>query len=207
MPAAVDEVAQVDQAAREAAAEVELLEDRVRAGDEHVTAEQVEKARGLARFAELRREAARRRAERRLAEARRAEAERVLAELAETGPDSVRASQAAVIDALASAREALGRLADAVTEHGPRVRETAARLAPLQDVLPEAASAAGVVLPVVASASVQVAGWSAAEVSVLDAVCAAISPTLEAHNVYAGTPNGPLIQRHFVATIAKRFHP
>ncbi|MFD8695621.1 hypothetical protein [Kitasatospora purpeofusca] len=52
-----------DQEAAEAEQLLAALEDRVRDGDDTVTAEQVEEARGLRRFAQLRREAAQRKAE------------------------------------------------------------------------------------------------------------------------------------------------
>lgn len=59
-----DQVAQAEREATEAAALVDALEDRVRDGDDTVTPEQIEQARGLGRFAQLRAEATRRKAER-----------------------------------------------------------------------------------------------------------------------------------------------
>lgn len=59
-----EDVQAAEQEASSAEAEVTALEERVRAGDESVTHEQIERQRGLSRFAKLRAEAAVRKAER-----------------------------------------------------------------------------------------------------------------------------------------------
>ncbi len=58
------DVAQAEREAVQAAELVDNLEERVRRGDEDVTAEEIEQRRGLSRFAQLRAEATRRKAER-----------------------------------------------------------------------------------------------------------------------------------------------
>lgn len=199
---ATDEIVEADRAAVQAAAEVEALAERVRDGDEQVTPEHIERARGLARFAELRRDAARRRAERKRVDARRGEAQRLLDELADTSPGSVRASQVTVAEALAAARDAVERLVATVEAHRGLVEDAAARLGGLRDVLPDGVSASGI-RPV----TVAVGGWSAHGVDVLDAVLAAISPTLEAHNVQTATPNGRLVERYYAHNISEGFTP
>lgn len=63
-PVTDEDVVTTEQEAAEAEAEIGRLEERVLAGDETVTPEQIEKQRGLSRFAKLRAEAAARKAAR-----------------------------------------------------------------------------------------------------------------------------------------------
>jgi len=101
------------------------LEERVRSGDDTVTAEEVEHARGLARFAELRKVAGERRAAAEHEQQLAAERERALADarqiLAEAPADAVAAAEQA-------AAEAMVKLRQAVRAHNDGVRRALARL-------------------------------------------------------------------------------
>ncbi|MFC8715805.1 hypothetical protein [Kitasatospora sp. NPDC057198] len=99
---------QITAVAEQEVAEAEqllaALEDRVRGGDESVTAEQVEGARGLRRFAQLRREAAQwkaeaaRKAEANAETARRRDA--FLASVADCTPEAIQAAAKRAEEAL-----------------------------------------------------------------------------------------------------------
>lgn len=99
-PSVEDALAEAD----EAAALVAALEERVRTGDLSVSADEIAQARGLAQFAQLRREAAQRRAEQMNRDAAAAEVARVVI-AAEglvsglTGQQDLRATAAAAVQA------------------------------------------------------------------------------------------------------------
>ncbi|MER6361554.1 hypothetical protein [Kitasatospora sp. NPDC001527] len=117
--------ATADQEVTEAEQLLAALEDRVRDGDDTVTAEQVEEARGLRRFAQLRREAAQRKAEKaRLAEIDADAARRRDAFLAEITPHDLTklpALQKQAEDALFELLELCGRYGATVHKHMNRL--------------------------------------------------------------------------------------
>ncbi|GHA19696.1 hypothetical protein ACFOOM_10075 [Streptomyces echinoruber] len=125
--------AAVEQAEQEAAKAEQLLaalEERVRDGDEQVTAQQLADARELGRFAKLRAEAARRKAERAAAQAAERErqhtTERALALLAEHSPRTLATKYAAARDALAAFIVASDAFDAAVTEAAALLRSAGA---------------------------------------------------------------------------------
>ncbi|MDH2393355.1 hypothetical protein QCN29_32245 [Streptomyces sp. HNM0663] len=106
-PEAAPAVEQAEQEAAEAEQLLAALEERVRDGDEHVTAQQLADARELGRFAKLRAEAARRKAERAAAkEAERQRADRLAQAAAMAAPggpldaDTLAATYATARDAV-----------------------------------------------------------------------------------------------------------
>ncbi|WP_327169214.1 hypothetical protein [Streptomyces subrutilus] len=118
VPAAVPEPgtpehveALADAEAAQAARDLAEIEERVIDGDETVTPEHVEKARGLARFAGLRREAAARKAE---AQRQREAEERRDAAFAEARRLMDAAPRAAVDEKLTAAQKAVTELREAV---------------------------------------------------------------------------------------------
>jgi hypothetical protein len=118
--------AMAEQEAAEAEQLLDALEERVRAGDDTVTPTQVEEARGLRRFAQLRREAAQRKAEAaKKAEtntetARRRDA--FLSAYADCNPDLIKA-------AAQRAEEALFELLELVDRHDSLIYATVPQLA------------------------------------------------------------------------------
>lgn len=128
-----------DRDIADAQALYESLEERVRSGDESVTSEELDQARGLSRFAQLRKEAAQRKA----AQARRDEAAQDVREAAEAareyldgldgldglgGIDEQKAALGAALSAWADeSRETLQEL----REHGSRLSAVNAAAAEL----------------------------------------------------------------------------
>ncbi|MGW2438754.1 hypothetical protein ACWCY1_18730 [Streptomyces goshikiensis] len=126
VPAAVPEPgtpehveALADAEAAQADRDLEAIEARVVAGDESVTAEDVEQVRGLARFARLRREAAGRKAE---AQRQREAEERRHAALAEAQRLMDAAPKSAVDEKLSAARQAVTELREAVHAYNDGAR-------------------------------------------------------------------------------------
>ncbi|MEU3277295.1 hypothetical protein [Streptomyces antibioticus] len=123
-------IEQAEQEAAEAEQLLAALEERVRDGDEHVTAQQLADARELGRFATLRAEAARRKAERATAQAaereRQRRTERALALLAERNPQTLAVKYAAARDALAEFIAASDAFDDTVTEAAALLRAAGA---------------------------------------------------------------------------------
>ncbi|MFD8610536.1 hypothetical protein [Streptomyces sp. NPDC059631] len=129
-PAAGAAIEQAEQEASEAEQLLAALEERVRDGDEDVTAQQLADARELGRFAKLRAEAARRKADRAAAQAaeqeRRRRTERALALLAERTPQTLAVKYAAARDALAEFIAASDAFDDTVTEAAALLRAAGA---------------------------------------------------------------------------------
>ncbi|MFI5641899.1 hypothetical protein ACIA8H_31350 [Streptomyces goshikiensis] len=122
-----------DAEAAQAARDLDEIEARVIDGDESLTSEDVEKARGLARFAKLRREAAARKAEeqrRQEAEERRraavAEAERLMDAAPRTTVDEKLEAAQRAVTALREAVHAYNRGAQAAFDVLSRTPEVAA---------------------------------------------------------------------------------
>ncbi|MFK0297419.1 hypothetical protein ACIQU6_44130 [Streptomyces sp. NPDC090442] len=125
-PEPAPEIKQAEQEAAEAEQLLAALEERVRDGDEQVTAQQLTDARELGTFAKLRAEAARRKAERAAAKAAETERARITADavaLAEQTADPTH-----VATAYQQARAALAALVDAVCTHNGALGEAAALL-------------------------------------------------------------------------------
>lgn len=101
-----------DQDIADAQALYESLEERVRAGDESVTSEELDQARGLSRFARLRKEAAQRKA----AQARRDAAAGDVREAAEAARE--------YLDGVGGIDEQKAALADALKAWADEARET-----------------------------------------------------------------------------------
>lgn len=112
-------IADAEQEAREAENLVNTLEEKVRSGDDSVTFEEVEKARGLLSFVKLRKEAAKRKASEATEAARLAACEDLNAEIAAR----VKGDGKEFSKQLATAVEALRRFHDAVEERNEKVRE------------------------------------------------------------------------------------
>ncbi|WP_411146990.1 hypothetical protein [Streptomyces sp. x-80] len=129
-PEAAPATVQAEQEATEAEQLLTALEERVRDGDEHVTAQQLANARELGRFAKLRAEAARRKADHAAAKAaeqeRRRKTERALALLAERNPQTLTAAYAAARDALAAFIAASDAFDDTVTKAAHLLRAAGA---------------------------------------------------------------------------------
>ncbi|ETA66369.1 hypothetical protein [Haloechinothrix halophila] len=198
-----DVVTEADEAARTAAAEVELLEEQIRAGDESITPEQLDRARGFARFQALRRETARRKAEKARQAARKEQAEVLLAELAETGEGSVRHSQRQVREAVIAAQEAVEHLVVVAGQHRKLVRDVTGRVKVLNDALPDAAMKPS-------RDGFRVGNLAVQETDAADAIFAALAPTLERRrelDVNLQCPNGWLIQPDYVINRGRRFQP
>lgn len=112
-------IADAEQEAKEAENLVHTLEEKVRSGDDSVTFEEVEKARGLLSFVRLRKEAAKRKAAAATEAARLAACEALNAEItALVKGDGQRFS-----DQLKSAVEAFRAFRDSVDERNEKVRE------------------------------------------------------------------------------------
>lgn len=112
-------IAEAEQEEREAAELVATLEEKVRDGDEAVTFEEVEKARGLLSFVRLRQEAARRKAAKAQEAARLAACEALNADItAHVKGDGERFSEH-----LRTAVDALRAFHDAVEERNEKVRQ------------------------------------------------------------------------------------
>ncbi|MEO5313185.1 hypothetical protein PV772_03535 [Pseudarthrobacter sp. CC12] len=111
-------IAEAEQEEREAAALVATLEEKVRDGDEAVTFEEVEKARGLLSFVRLRQEAARRKAAKAQEAARLAACEALYEDVsAHVKGDGQRFSEQ-----LRTAVEALRAFHNAVEERNEKIR-------------------------------------------------------------------------------------
>lgn len=129
------QVAQAEREATEAAALVDALEDRVRDGDDTVTPEEIEQARSLVRFAQLRAEATARKAER----AKAAAHAQALAQLRADILDDVNGGGpglAAVAAALAGVDEAIGKFLDAANTHNAWHDAIRARIRDLSGTAP-----------------------------------------------------------------------
>lgn len=110
LEAPTDEVALAEEAVTDAEAAEEELTERVRAGDDNVTADELDQARKLAVFTRLRLDAARRRAreaERDATEARKSQARASVAALAAEGQATHPATFGAVFQAAEDALTAL----------------------------------------------------------------------------------------------------
>ncbi|KPC91905.1 hypothetical protein [Streptomyces albus] len=117
---------QAEHEATEAEQLLAALEERVRDGDEKVTAQQLADARELGRFAKLRAEAARRKADR--AAAKAAEQERTRLTAQAVALVDQQADPATVAAAYDTARQAVADLLAAATGHDDALREAAALL-------------------------------------------------------------------------------
>ena len=112
-------IADAEQEAREAAELVATLEEKVREGDEAVTFEEVEKARGLLSFVRLRQEAARRKAAKAQEAARLAACEALHAEIQE----HAKGEGAELAQQLEGIVDAIRSFSDAVDARNIRVQE------------------------------------------------------------------------------------
>jgi hypothetical protein len=112
-------IADAEQEEREAAELVATLEEKVRDGDEAVTFEEVDKARGLLSFVRLRQEAARRKAAKAQEAARLAACEALNAEITEL----VKGDGQRFSEMLKTAVDALRAFHDSVEERNDKVRE------------------------------------------------------------------------------------
>lgn len=112
-------IADAEQEAREAAELVATLEEKVRDGDEAVTFEEVEKARGLLSFVRLRQEAARRKAAKAQEAARLAACEALHAEI----QDHAKSEGAELAKQLKGIVDAMRAFSDAVEARNNRVQE------------------------------------------------------------------------------------
>jgi len=111
-------IANAQQEEREAAALVTTLEEKVRDGDESVTFEEVEKARGLLSFVRLRQEAARRKAAKAQEAARLAACEALYADIV----SHAEGEGAEFSKLLQTATDAFAAFHDAVEARNERVR-------------------------------------------------------------------------------------
>ncbi|MFK0296707.1 hypothetical protein ACIQU6_40405 [Streptomyces sp. NPDC090442] len=125
-PEPAPEIKQAEQEVAEAEQLLAALEERVRDGDEQVTAQQLTDARELGTFAKLRAEAARRKAERAAAKAAETERARITADAVALAEQT--ADPAHVATAYQQARAALATLIDAVHTHDDALAEAAALL-------------------------------------------------------------------------------
>ncbi|AWK08247.1 hypothetical protein DDQ41_04055 [Streptomyces spongiicola] len=137
-PGTAPAVAQAEQEANEAEQLLAALEERVRDGDEHVTAQQLADARELGRFAKLRAEAARRKADRAAArEAERQRADRLAQAAATAAPGGPLDADTLAADTLAAAyataRDAVRAFVTASEAYNAAIGE-AARLLAAADV-------------------------------------------------------------------------
>ncbi|GAP57303.1 hypothetical protein AHiyo1_01280 [Arthrobacter sp. Hiyo1] len=112
-------IADAEQEAKEAESLVHTLEEAVKSGDESVTFEQVEKARGLLSFVRLRKEAATRKAAAAKEAARLDACEALKADIVAHAQGDGKAFS----KHLRTAVDALGAFHDAVEERNARIRE------------------------------------------------------------------------------------
>lgn len=125
-PEPAPEIKQAEQEAAEAEQLLAALEERVRDGDQQITAQQLTDARELGRFATLRAEAARRKAERAATKAAEQERTRIIADAVTLAEQT--AAPTHVATAYQQARAALIALITAVHTHDDALGEAAALL-------------------------------------------------------------------------------